>query len=142
MKTIWLQLYTLGHFVLIVLTVTVLNTKIVSLVFEVRFSLATNCFFHILRITCQFFILFIIIETVLIRYWTKFIWKSIQQINDKFVINFLTLFNSCLSLLLALYEFLPGIGSNHYYYLNDISGYLKLSKNIRYENIDITGAWR
>ena len=141
MKTIWFQLYTLGHFVLIVLTVTVLNTRIVSLLFEVQFSMATNCFCHILRITCQFFILFIIIETVLIRYWTKFIWKSIQPINEKFVINFLTLFNSCLSLLLALYEFLPGIGSNHYY-LYDISGYLKLSKNIRYENIDITGAWR
>ena len=97
-----------------------------------------NFFCHILLITGQIFILFIIIESVLFRYWTKFVWKSVPSINDKFVIIFLTLFNSFISLLFALYEHMPETGNvNAFAY--DLTGQIpgefkaQLSNKFRYD---------
>ena len=138
---IWLfdfQLFTLGHFVLIGMNLAIFNTKVSLLVFEVQVSKVTICFCQILMIFGQFFILFIIIESFLIRYWTKFVWKSVQPIDDKFIINFLAIFNSFISLLFALYEYMPKMENNNYfvYYLTgQIAGEFKtqISNKFRYD---------
>ena len=120
------------------LNIAILNTKIILLVFEVQVSKVIIFFCHILLITGQIFILFIIIESVLFRYWTKFVWKSVPSINDKFVIIFLTLFNSFISLLFALYEHMPETGNvNAFAY--DLTGQIpgefkaQLSNKFRYD---------
>ena len=120
------------------LNIAIFNTKIILIVFEEQVPTAINLFCHILLITGQFFIFFIIIESILFRYWTKFVWKSVQSINDKFVINFLTMFNSFMSLLFSLYEHIPKTG-NENVFAYDLTGRIpgefkaQLSNNFRYD---------
>ena len=75
------------------LNLTTFNVKISMLVLEVKMPLGIIIACHLIGIAGVFSILFILMESVLIQYWTEFVWKTVKPINDKFVIVWLTMVN-------------------------------------------------
>ena len=49
----------------------------------------------------MFFLMFLVIQSCIIRYWTEFIWKSVRPIDDRFVMAFLTAKDTFLSILFS-----------------------------------------
>ena len=56
----------------------------------------------------QCFGFFILLEIFLIKYWIEFVWKSMRQIDDSFIINFLTIFNASLAITFSCFMVVRG----------------------------------
>ena len=84
------------------------------LVLEVKMPLGIIIACHLIGIAGVFSILFILMESVLIQYWTEFVWKTVKPINDKFVIVWLTMVNIFISSFLSILTILTGRDGSHF----------------------------
>ena len=96
------------------LNFTTFNVKICMLVLEVKMPMGIIIACHFIRISGAFSLIFIIFESVLILYWTEFVWKSVKPIDDKFVIVCLTLVNIFISSFLSMLTILSGRDGSHF----------------------------
>ena len=96
------------------LNLTIFNVKISMLVLEVQMPMGIIYACHFIRTTASFFLMFIIFESVLIRYWTEFVWKTVKPIDDQFVIFCLTLINTFISSYLSILKILSGGDPKHF----------------------------
>ena len=93
---------------------TTFNVKICMLVFEVQMPMGIIYACHFIRTASCFSLLFILLESVLIRYWTEFVWKTVKPIDDQFVIFCLTLINTFVSSYLSILKILSGGDGKHF----------------------------
>ena len=56
----------------------------------------------------QCFGFFILLEIFLIKYWIEFVWKSMWQIDDNFIVNLLTIFNASLAIIFSCFMVVRG----------------------------------
>ena len=96
------------------LNLTTFNVKISMLVLEVQMPMGIIYVCHFIRTASSFFLMFIIFESVLIRYWTEFVWKTVKPIDDQFVIFCLTLINTFISSYLSIFKILSGGDGKHF----------------------------
>ena len=74
---------------LLALNLTCFNLSTMSALFDLQFPYFVVYIFGLIRIFTFFFVLFLAIQSCLIRYWIEFVWKSVKAIDDKLIMAFI-----------------------------------------------------
>ena len=77
-----------------------------------------------MRVGGAVFLIMIVIETTLLRYFMEFVWKRVPAINDAFVVTFLTFLNLLMGFLVSMARHTTGEGYDVLYRLRGIDSSL------------------
>ena len=80
---------------------TCLNLLTISTLFDISYPFFIVYIYQLIRNMSRIFFSLLLIQTCIFRFWTEFVWKSIRSINDNFVMVYITLVNSLVSIVLA-----------------------------------------
>ena len=95
------QLFTSVHILLIITNFTILNMSLFGILLSTPFSSTLSYVYVYIRISVGFFLIFVIIESISIRYLQRFVWKAVIVINDNFIMNCLKWFNILATIICA-----------------------------------------
>ena len=76
----------MNNMALLALNLTCFNLSTMSALFDLQFPYFVVYIFGFIRIFTFFFVLFLAIQSCLIRYWIEFVWKSVKAIDDNMII--------------------------------------------------------
>ena len=79
----------MSNMAFLVLNLTCFNLSTMSALFDLQFPYFLVYIYKFIRIFTLFFILFVAIQSCLIRYWIEFVWKSVKAIDDKLIMVFI-----------------------------------------------------
>ena len=79
-----------------------LNITFLSFVFDITFPIYIGYFKGTIEFSVLIFAVLIQIETIWIKYWIEFKWKSVKPIDDKFVLTSLIIINTVISICIAI----------------------------------------
>ena len=79
----------MNNMALLALNLTCFNLSTMSALFDLQFPYFVVYIYKFIRIFTLFFILFVAIQSCLIRYWIEFVWKSVKAIDDKLIMVFI-----------------------------------------------------
>ena len=80
----------MSNMAFLVLNLTCFNLSTMSALFDLQFPYFLVYIYKFIRIFTLFFILFVAIQSCLIRYWIEFVWKSVKAIDDKLIMVFIS----------------------------------------------------
>ena len=80
---------------------TCLNLLTISILLDICYPFFVVYIYQLIRNMSRIFFFLLLIQTCIFRFWTEFVWKSIRSINDNFVMVYITLVNSLVSIVLA-----------------------------------------
>ena len=80
---------------------TCLNLLTISTLFDLSYPFFIVYIYQLMLNMNRIFFLLLLIQTCIIRFWIEFVWKSIRSINDNFVMFYITVMNSLVSIVLA-----------------------------------------
>ena len=80
---------------------TCLNLLTISTLLDIRYPFFIVYLYQSIRNMSRIFFSLLLIQTCIFRFWIEFVWKSIRSINDNFVMFYITLMNSLVSIVLA-----------------------------------------
>ena len=80
----------MSNMAFLVLNLTCFNLSTMSALFDLQFPYFLVYIFGFIRIFAFFFVLFLAIQSCLIRYWIEFVWKSVKAIDDKLIMVFIS----------------------------------------------------
>ena len=95
------QLFTSVHILLIITNFTILNMSLFGILLSMPFSSTLSYVYVYVRISVGFFLIFVIIESISIRYLQRFVWKAVIVINDNFIMSCLKWFNILATIICA-----------------------------------------
>ena len=87
---------------LLALNLTCFNLSTMSALFDIQFPYFVGYIFGFIRIFTFFFVLFLAIQSCLIRYWIEFVWKSVKAIDDNMIMAFIRGNTALQSMIFAL----------------------------------------
>ena len=99
---IFLQLFTTQYGLLLVANLIPLNITFLSFVFDITFPIYIGFFKGAIEFSVLIFAVLLQIETIWIKYWIEFKWKSVKPIDDKFVLTSLIIINTVISICIAI----------------------------------------
>ena len=79
----------MSNMAFLVLNLTCFNLSTMSALFDLQFPYFLVYIYKFIRIFTLFFILFVAIQSCLIRYWIEFVWKSVKAIDNKLIMSFI-----------------------------------------------------
>ena len=79
----------MSNMAFLVLNLTCFNLSTMSALFDLQFPYFLVYIYKFIRIFTLFFILFVAIQSCLIRYWLEFVWKSVKAKDDKLIMVFI-----------------------------------------------------
>ena len=79
----------MSNMAFLVLNLTCFNLSTMSALFDLQFPYFLVYIYKFIRIFTLFFILFVAIQSCLIRYWIEFVWKSVKAKDDKLIMVFI-----------------------------------------------------
>ena len=80
---------------------TCLNLLTISTLFDISYPFFIVYIYQLMLNMNRIFFLLLLIQTCIIRFWIEFVWKSTRSIDDNFVMVYITVMNTLLSLVLA-----------------------------------------
>ena len=80
---------------------TCLNLLTISTLLDISYPFFIVYNYQLIGKMCSIFFLLLLIQTCFIRFWIEFVWKSTRCINDNFVMVYITVMNSLVSIVLA-----------------------------------------
>ena len=80
---------------------TCLNLLTISTLLDICYPFFIVYIYQLIRSMCRIFLFLLLIQTCIFRFWIEFVWKSIRSINDNFVMFYITVMNSLVSIVLA-----------------------------------------
>ena len=80
---------------------TCLNLLAISTLLDISYPFFVVYIYQLIRNMSRIFFFLLLIQACIFRFWTEFVWKSIRFINDNFVMVYITLMNSLVSIVLA-----------------------------------------
>ena len=80
---------------------TCLNLLAISTLLDISYPFFVVYIYQLIRCMSRFFLSLLLIQTCIFRFWVDFVWKSIRSINDNFVMFYITVMNSLVSIVLA-----------------------------------------
>ena len=80
----------MSNMAFLVVNLTCFNLSTMSALFDLQFPYFLVYIYKFIRIFTLFFILFVAIQSCLIRYWIEFVWKSVKAIDDKLIMVFIS----------------------------------------------------
>ena len=92
----------MSNMAFLVLNLTCFNLSTMSALFDLQFPYFLVYIYKFIRIFTLFFILFVVIQSCLIRYWIEFVWKSVKAIDDKLIMVFIRVNTVFQSMIFAL----------------------------------------
>ena len=91
----------MSNMAFLVLNLTCFNLSTMSALFDLQFPYFLVYIYKFIRIFTLFFILFVAIQSCLIRYWIEFVWKSVKAIEDKLIMVFIRVNTAFQSMIFA-----------------------------------------
>ena len=79
-----------------------LNITFLSFVFDITFPIYIGYFKGTIEFSVLIFSVLLQIETIGIKYWIEFEWKSVKPIDDQFVLSSLVIINTIISVSIAI----------------------------------------
>ena len=92
----------MNNMALLALNLTCFNLSTMSALFDLQFPYFVVYIFGLIRIFTFFFVLFLAIQSCLIRYWIEFVWKSVKAIDDNMIMAFIRGNTALQSMIFAL----------------------------------------
>ena len=92
----------MSNMAFLVLNLTCFNLSTMSALFDLQFPYFLVYIYKFIRIFTLFFILFVAIQSCLIRYWIEFVWKSVKAIDDNMIMAFIRGNTALQSMIFAL----------------------------------------
>ena len=80
---------------------TCLNILSISTLLDISYPFFIAYIYQLIKNACGIFFFLLLIQTCIFRFWIEFVWKSIRSINDNFVMFYITVMNSLVSIVLA-----------------------------------------
>ena len=80
---------------------TCLNLLTISTLLDIFYPFFVVYIYQLVRNMSRIFFFLLLIQACIFRFWTEFVWKSIRSINDNFVMVYITVMNSLVSIVLA-----------------------------------------
>ena len=114
------QLFTIGNIIILFVNLTCFNLAILVAIFDVHYPDFIVYIYLFIRLFSILFGLSIVFHACINRILTEFVWKSIQPINDKIIMFFLTANISFQSSLFSIMIIANGDGLKHYWWLSEI----------------------
>ena len=91
----------MSNMAFLVLNLTCFSLSTISALFNLQFPFLLVYIYRFIRIFTFFFILFLAIQSCLIRYWIEFFWKSVRAIDDKLIMVFIRVNTAFQSMIFA-----------------------------------------
>ena len=114
------QLFTIGNIIILFVNLTCFNLAILVAIFDVHYPDFIVYIYLFIRLFSILFGLSIVFHACINRILTEFVWKSIQPINDKIIMVFLTANIFFQSSLFSIMIIANGDGLKHYWWLSEI----------------------
>ena len=80
---------------------TCLNLLTISTLFDISYPFFIVYIYQLMLNMNRIFFLLLLIQTCIIRFWIEFVWKSTRSINDHFVMVYIRVMNTLVSIALA-----------------------------------------
>ena len=80
---------------------TCLNLLTISTLLDISYPFFIAYIYQLIRYVCRIFFFLLLIQTCIIRFWIEFVWKSTRSIDDNFVMVYVTVMNTLVSIVLA-----------------------------------------